>query len=131
MRPNERRARRRMIAGYAAAITLATVMLVPFLWMLSTALMDEFARSFHHADSVHMMDIYSASEKPIEGVSAEALARRIRDFGHRSAVYCGSMDRAVESALAEAKDGDLIVTLGAGNVWQAGDRLLDGLRRRT
>ena len=42
MRPNERWARRRMIAGYAAAITLATVMLVPFLWMLSTALMDEF-----------------------------------------------------------------------------------------
>jgi UDP-N-acetylmuramate--alanine ligase len=106
------------------------VIFQPHRYSRTAALMDEFARSFHNADSVHMMDIYAASEKPLEGVTAEALAKRIRDFGHRSAVYCGSMERAVESALAEAKDGDLILTLGAGNVWQAGDRLLDTLRRR-
>jgi UDP-N-acetylmuramate--alanine ligase len=107
------------------------VIFQPHRYTRTAALMDEFARSFHHADSVHMMDIYAASEKPMEGVSAEALVQRIQDFGHRSAIYCGSMERAVESALAAAKDGDAIVTLGAGNVWQAGDRLLDALRGRT
>ena len=105
------------------------VIFQPHRYTRTAALMDEFARSFHLADSVHMMDIYAASENPMEGVTAEALTQRIRDFGHRSAVYCGGMEQAVESALAEAKAGDLIVTLGAGTVWQAGDRILNTLRR--
>ena len=48
-------------------------------------LMDEFGRAFHEADTVFVMDIYAASEKPIDGVSAESLVERIRQFGHRGA----------------------------------------------
>ncbi len=59
--------------------------------------MDEFARAFHQADSVFVMDIYAASEKPIEGVTAEALVERIRQFGHRGAEYVGTMDRGIEA----------------------------------
>ena len=106
------------------------VIFQPHRYTRTAALMDDFAHSFENADSVHMMDIYAASEQPVEGVSAEALAQRIRDSGHPSAVYRGSMELAVESALEEARVGDAIVTLGAGSVWQAGDRLLDALRRR-
>ena len=54
-------------------------------------LMDEFARAFHQADSVFVMDIYAASEKPIEGVTAEALVERLRQFGHRGAEYVGTL----------------------------------------
>jgi UDP-N-acetylmuramate--alanine ligase len=91
-------------------------------------LMDDFARCFYQADSVILLDIYPASEKPIEGVTSEVLAARIRDFGHHAVEYAGTADRAIEAALAAARDGDAILTLGAGNVWQAGDRILERLR---
>lgn len=87
-------------------------------------LMDDFARAFHQADAVWVLDIYAASEKPLEGVSAEKLVERMAAFGHRNAVYAGSIDNAVEMAARELREGDALLTLGAGNVWQAGDKLL-------
>jgi len=91
-------------------------------------LMDEFARSFMQADRLYVLDIYAASEKPIEGVTAQALVERIRQFGHRSAEYAGTIDRAVETVMASVEPGDAVLTLGAGNVWQAGDRILARLQ---
>jgi UDP-N-acetylmuramate--alanine ligase len=91
-------------------------------------LMDDFARCFYQADSVFLLDIYAASERPIEGVTAPALVERIRDFGHRAVEYVGNIESAVDAALSAAGEGDAILTLGAGNVWQAGDRILERLR---
>ncbi|HJT88126.1 MAG TPA: UDP-N-acetylmuramate--L-alanine ligase [Bryobacteraceae bacterium] len=105
------------------------VLFQPHRYTRTLHLMDEFASAFHQADSVFLLDIYAASEKPIEGVTAEALVDRIRQFGHRRAEYVGSMDRGVEALLREAEEGDLVLTLGAGNVWQAGEKLLERLRR--
>ena len=90
-------------------------------------LMDEFARSFMQADRLYLLDIYAASEKPIEGVTAEALVERIRQFGHHSAEYVGNIGRAVDAVLKHVEPGDAVLTLGAGNVWQAGDQLLERL----
>ena len=105
------------------------VLFQPHRYSRTFHLMDEFARSFHQADSVFVMDIYAASEKPIEGVTAEALVERIRQFGHRGAEHVGTMDRGVEALLKVAQDGDLVLTLGAGSVWQAGEKVLDRLRQ--
>ena len=91
-------------------------------------LMDEFARSFHQADAVYVLDIYAASEQPIEGVTSRVLAERIRDFGHRSVEYTGTIERTVEIVVASVRDKDVVMTLGAGNVWQAGDKVLEKLR---
>ena len=74
------------------------------------------------------LDIYAASEQPIEGVSAEALAARMRSFGHRAVTYSGDLDNAVEGILSVAAEGDAVMTLGAGNVWQAGDKILGRLK---
>ncbi|MGD0773572.1 MAG: UDP-N-acetylmuramate--L-alanine ligase [Candidatus Solibacter sp.] len=104
------------------------VLFQPHRYSRTFHLMDEFARSFLQADSVFVMDIYAASEKPIAGVTAEALAERIRQFGHRGVEYVGSLDRGVEALLAAAAEGDLVLTLGAGNVWQAGEKVLERLR---
>jgi UDP-N-acetylmuramate--alanine ligase len=104
------------------------VLFQPHRYSRTFHLMDEFARSFLQADSVFVMDIYAASEKPIAGVTAEALAERIRQFGHRGVEYVGSIDRGVEALLAVAAEGDLVLTLGAGNVWQAGEKVLERLR---
>jgi UDP-N-acetylmuramate--alanine ligase len=92
-------------------------------------LMDEFARSFMHADKLYVLDIYAASEKPIEGVTAEALVERIHQFGHHAVEYAPSMAAAVDGVLAAAEPGDAVLTLGAGNVWQAGDLVLARLRK--
>ena len=104
------------------------VVFQPHRYTRTQHLMDEFARSFHQADAVYLMDIYAASEPPIAGVTSAALAGRLQDFGHRGAQYCGSMEAAVEAAVAAAQPGDVIVTLGAGSVWQAGDKILARLQ---
>jgi UDP-N-acetylmuramate--alanine ligase len=87
-------------------------------------LMDEFACSFMQADSLYVLDIYAASENPIEGVTAESLVERIRQFGHHAVEYVGTIGRAVDAVLEVAEPGDAVLTLGAGNVWQAGDQIL-------
>jgi UDP-N-acetylmuramate--alanine ligase len=104
------------------------VLFQPHRYTRTFHLIDEFARAFHAADSLFVLDIYAASEKPIEGVSAESLVERIRQFGHRGVEYVGTIDRGVEALLGVAQDGDLVLTLGAGNVWQAGERLLAHLK---
>lgn len=103
------------------------VIFQPHRYSRTAHLMDDFARSFHVADSVQVLDIYAASEQPIEGVSGEALTARIRNFGHRGAEYAGTIDKAVAQLVDIVQSGDAVLTLGAGNVWQAGDLLLDRL----
>jgi len=106
------------------------VIFQPHRYTRTQHLMDDFARSFHQADTVSLLDIYAASEAPIEGVSSEALAARLRGFGHREAQLAGTIDNAVDMVAAVAQPGDAVLTLGAGNVWQAGDKLLAKLRSK-
>jgi UDP-N-acetylmuramate--alanine ligase len=105
------------------------VLFQPHRYTRTFHLLDDFGRAFHQADTVLILDIYAASEQPIEGVNAEAVAERIRQFGHQSVEYVGSIDRGVEALLDVVQDGDVVLTLGAGNVWQAGDLLLARLQR--
>jgi UDP-N-acetylmuramate--alanine ligase len=106
------------------------VIFQPHRYSRTLHLMDEFAKSFHEADHVYLVDIYAASEKPIEGVTSKALAEKLRAFGHRSATYEGTAEQAVKAVLAQAREGDLILTLGAGNIWQAGDKILQELQQK-
>jgi UDP-N-acetylmuramate--alanine ligase len=114
------------LCGYRRVL----VLFQPHRYTRTFHLMDDFARAFHKADTVLVLDIYAASEKPIEGVTAEALVERIRQFGHRSAEYAGTIGRGVDMILRMVQPGDLVLTLGAGNVWQAGDAVLAALRER-
>src|SRR5580692_6829480 len=100
------------------------VLFQPHRYSRTFHLMDEFARAFHQADTLFVMDIYAASESPIEGITAEALVERIRQFGHRGVEYVGTVDFGADALFAVAAEGDLVLTLGAGNVWQAGEKLL-------
>jgi UDP-N-acetylmuramate--alanine ligase len=103
------------------------VLFQPHRYTRTLHLMDEFARAFHQADGVFVMDIYAASEKPIEGVSAEALVERIRQFGHRGVEYVGTLDGGVDAVVRAAGEGDLVLTLGAGSVTLAGEKILEKL----
>ena len=104
------------------------VLFQPHRYSRTFHLLDEFGSAFHQADNLFVLDIYAASEKPIEGVTAESLVERVRQFGHRSAEYVGTQDRGVDALLGVAREGDLVLTLGAGNVWQAGEKVLARLR---
>jgi UDP-N-acetylmuramate--alanine ligase len=96
----------------------------PHRYTRTQELMDEFAVAFHDADTLCVLDIYAASERPIEGITGETLAERIRTLGGRDASYVSSFSKAVEQVSARAEDGDMILTLGAGSVSQLGPLIL-------
>ena len=104
------------------------VLFQPHRFTRTRDLMTEFSGAFQEADTVEILDIYAASEEPIDGVNAEALVKAMRDFGGKRVNYGASVQSAVKSLVEEAKAGDVILTLGAGNVSQAGPVLLEALR---
>ncbi len=104
------------------------VLFQPHRYTRTYHLLDEFARAFHQTDRVLVLDIYAASEKPIEGVTAETLVDRMRQFGHRGADYAGSNDAGVETIVQGVEPGDMILTLGAGSVSQLGEKILEKLK---
>jgi UDP-N-acetylmuramate--alanine ligase len=104
------------------------VLFQPHRFSRTKFLTEEFGTAFHQADSLFLLDIYAASEASIEGVSAQLLIEKIRSHGHRSANYAPNMEAGIAAIAAVAEPGDLIVTLGAGNVSQAADKILEKLR---
>ena len=90
-------------------------------------LMDEFATAFADADTLCLLDIYPASEKPIAGITAEALAGRIAGAGKLGVAYASSFSDAVATVASLAQPGDLVLTLGAGSVSQLGAMILETL----
>jgi UDP-N-acetylmuramate--alanine ligase len=104
------------------------VLFQPHRFSRTKFLMDDFAGAFNQADTLYLLDIYAASEASIEGVNAPALVEKIRSFGHRSANYVASMDEGVAAITRAAGPGDLIITLGAGSVSQAAEKILERLR---
>ena len=90
--------------------------------------MDEFARSFNNADALFVADIYAASEDAIEGITSEALTEAIKRYGHKNAHYIGALDSAAELLIEQVREGDLVITLGAGPVYRVGEQLLALLR---
>jgi UDP-N-acetylmuramate--alanine ligase len=106
------------------------VVFQPHRYTRTRDLMEEFTTAFGDADSLVVLDIYAASEKPIEGISGEALARVIREKGGVGAQYAGSFADAVSKVSSVAQDGDMILTLGAGSVSQLGPMILDQLKER-
>jgi UDP-N-acetylmuramate--alanine ligase len=107
------------------------VIFQPHRYTRTQLLLDEFATAFGDADSIIVVDIYAASEPPIPGVTAELVVSRVAEAGGRRALYASSFAEAVTLATNSAKSGDMILTLGAGNVWQLGPRLLEELQSRT
>jgi len=86
-------------------------------------LMDDFAACFDGCERVYVLDIYPASEPPIPGVTSQRLVERMRELGLERARYAPSDKAVIQEVLADAKPGDLIITVGAGSVWKVGEAL--------
>jgi UDP-N-acetylmuramate--alanine ligase len=108
----------RLFAGPEARIW---AIFQPHRYTRTRALMDEFARCFSDCERVWVLDIYPASELPIHGITSEKLVERMWELGFRRGRYAASEQQLSNEVLAEARSGDLIMTIGAGNVWKIGE----------
>ena len=105
------------------------VVFQPHRYTRTNELMEDFARSFNNADALFLLDIYAASEPPIEGVTAEVLAGKIKEFGHKNVQYIGDIEIAAEKVCGQLRPGDLVITLGAGSVTRLSEEILEKLKR--
>jgi UDP-N-acetylmuramate--alanine ligase len=103
----------------------------PHRYSRTEALLEEFGGAFGLADLVIVMPIYAAGEKPIEGLDDEKVAETLRRHGHANVVYEPDRGRVIERLREEARSGDVVLTLGAGDVWKIGTELLAGAEAET
>jgi UDP-N-acetylmuramate--alanine ligase len=103
------------------------VLFQPHRYTRTRDLMDEFAVSFANADRLFLMDVYPASERPIKGINSEVLAQRIRGAGFENLTYISDRKEMIEGIVSELKQGDVLITLGAGDVYKMGEEILKKL----
>ncbi|HFQ90934.1 MAG TPA: UDP-N-acetylmuramate--L-alanine ligase [Desulfobulbus sp.] len=102
----------------------------PHRYTRTRALFDEFTTAFRRADVLVLTDIYAASEAPIEGVDSQALLEAIRRHGQRRVSLVPALEELPGELLAILRPGDLLLTLGAGNIVRVGDQVLELLAAR-
>jgi UDP-N-acetylmuramate--alanine ligase len=81
-------------------------------------LFQEFVTSFYQADMLFVTDIHPAGEQPIEGITGEKMAEAISNHGHRHARHVSDRGELLKAIQAEIQPGDLVITLGAGDIWK-------------
>ena len=100
------------------------VLFQPHRYTRTQYLWGEFSRAFNQADILVLIDIYAASEAPIPGVSSETLVSAIREAGHKNVHYFRSMQEGIEYLLKQARSGDAVLTIGAGNIGRASSEFM-------
>jgi UDP-N-acetylmuramate--alanine ligase len=100
------------------------VVFQPHRYSRTSLLFDDFTRAFYEADSLVVLPIYAAGEASIENVDARRLCEGIRQHGHKDATFHGGQDEALSYLKKTLRQGDLLLTLGAGDVWRVGERFL-------
>jgi UDP-N-acetylmuramate--alanine ligase len=103
------------------------VLFQPHRYTRTRDLMNEFIASFGDADCVEVLDIYAASEEPIAGVTARGL---VESIGRPAVEYAASIEEGIEALVRKSREGDVILTLGAGNVSHAAGAILERLGAR-
>jgi UDP-N-acetylmuramate--alanine ligase len=105
------------------------VVFQPHRYTRTRALFDEFTRAFYQSDVLVVLPIYSAGENNIDGVDSVSMCDGIRQHGHKEVICRAGIEEAVASLQDLLQPGDVVITLGAGDVWKAGERLLSVLKR--
>lgn len=100
------------------------VVFQPHRYSRTSALFEEFTRAFYQADELVVLPIYAAGEEPVEDVSGESLYEGIHRHGHRHVTYHDGQNSAVTYLKENVRAGDVVLTLGAGDVWKVGEALL-------
>jgi UDP-N-acetylmuramate--alanine ligase len=104
------------------------VLFQPHRYTRTKDLVDEFAVAFNKADLLFLTEIYPAGELPIPGVTGERLAQTIQGSGGPPLIYVPQKEQLVEAVVPKLKPGDMVLTLGAGDIWKTGKALLERLQ---
>lgn len=97
----------------------------PHRYSRTKLLFDDFAEVLRDIDVLYLMDIYPAGEEPIEGVSSKLLYQSVKEKGHGNVFYSNGSENLVSSVLETIRPGDVVITLGAGNVWAVGEKIAE------
>jgi len=100
----------------------------PHLYTRTRDFCQDFGQSFFDADILVVTDIYPAREDPIPGVTGELVSNEARSLGHRQVVYIPEKEDAVEYLLGIVREGDLVITMGAGDIWKVGEALIESMQ---
>src|SRR5512143_3912460 len=100
------------------------VVFQPHRYTRTQHLLKEFFTAFNQGDKLIVMDIYAAGEKPIPGISGQALYEGIRKYGHKDVTFIPEREKIVDHLLGALRRGDLMITLGAGDVWKIGEEVV-------
>jgi UDP-N-acetylmuramate--alanine ligase len=100
------------------------VLFQPHRYTRTSGLFKEFCTAFYDADLLFLADIYAAGEAPIEGVSAETLCEGIRQHGQRHVQFVSDIDTMAARIAPYLEEGDVVLTLGAGDIWRVGDQIV-------
>lgn len=104
------------------------VVFQPHRYSRTKALLNQFARCFYQSDVLLVSEIYAASERPIAGTSGRVLADQIAAHGHRDLHFSPTLEEVLTRLMDMVAPGDVVITLGAGNIWQVGEWLLEQLQ---
>ena len=117
---------RATLAGARAGFPARRIVAVfqPHRFTRTRDLMSEFAEAFVDAEVVVVTDIYAAGEAPIPGITSAALSQAIQAQGHPGSSYIAQRSAVAPALLPQLKSGDLVITFGAGDIWQTGEELL-------
>ncbi|MEW5978058.1 MAG: UDP-N-acetylmuramate--L-alanine ligase [Acidobacteriota bacterium] len=88
---------------------------------------EEFARAFYQADVLLVTDIYPAGEEPLPGVNSEKLVEAVQRHGHKNVRYVPAWEAVPGLLESELRSGDLVITMGAGNIWRVSEELAQQL----
>jgi UDP-N-acetylmuramate--alanine ligase len=99
----------------------------PHRYTRTQALFDDFTRSFYQSDVLLVLPIYAAGEQNIEGITGRKLCEGIKAHGHKEVLYSEGQEDAIDYLRKNLKSGDVLLTLGAGDVWQVGTEILKAL----
>ena len=102
----------------------------PHRFTRTQALLEQFSRCFHHCDALLVSEIYAASEKPIPGVTGRALVEAIAAHGPNDLHFCPTLEEMHDKLFSIVQPGDVVMTLGAGNILQVGESLLKTIEQR-
>ncbi|NWF76514.1 MAG: UDP-N-acetylmuramate--L-alanine ligase [Nitrospirae bacterium] len=106
------------------------VVFQPHRYTRTKDLLDEFAGAFHYADSLVLLDIYPAGEKPIADIDSSKLEEKIKETGFSRVIYINDRHKVSEYVVSEMRPGDICLTLGAGDVWKTGEDIIEKLRTK-
>jgi len=101
------------------------VVFQPHRYSRTQGLFDEFTRSFYESDILIVLPIYAASEKEIKGIDAQHLCDGIKKHGHKDVSYAPDFTQALSMITHKVKKGDMVLTLGAGDIYTLGEKLVE------